>query len=140
MSRAWKKAGKGSNNSQQSTTAPKRQFQKLSIGESALNLGAFVSFAFLGAVAVYNIWLYQQIFTNLLPLPWEFLQWVFGFFGWMLVQIAELIPILIRSEIALMALIAIAIDAFPRVADNGSASAAVKRLRDRINSYPDWWV
>jgi hypothetical protein len=68
------------------------------------------------------------------------LRWVFGFFGWSLIQIAELIPILIRSEIAFMALIAIAISAFPQVKDNGSHSAAVRRIRDRINSYPDWWL
>ena len=116
------------------------QTRKISIGEIALNLGSLVSYAFLGAVAVYNVHLYQQIFTNLLPLPWAPLQWIFGLFGWALIQIAELLPILIRSEIAFMALIAIAIGAFPKIAHDKRHSAAVARIRDRINSYPDWWL
>jgi hypothetical protein len=116
------------------------QTRKISIGEIALNLGSLVSYAFLGAVAVYNVHLYQQIFTNLLPLPWAPLQWIFGLFGWALIQIAELLPILIRSEIAFMALIAIAIGAFPKIAHDNRHSAAVARIRDRINSYPDWWL
>lgn len=116
------------------------QTRKTSIGEIALNLGSHVAYLFLGAVAIYNIHLYQQIFANLLPLPWAWLQWVFGFLGWMLIQIAELLPILICSEIAFMALIAIAIGAFPKIAHNKHHSPAVSRLRDRINSYPDWWL
>ena len=116
------------------------QIRTISIGEIALNLGAFVAYAFLGAVAIYNVHLYQQIFSNLLPLPWAFLQWIFGLFGWALIQIAELLPILIRSEIAFMALIAVAIGAFPKIAHDSRHSAAVARIRDRINSYPDWWL
>lgn len=116
------------------------QSRKTSIGEHSLNLGALVAYAFLGAVAVYNVWLYQRIFADLLPLPWDWLQWAFGFLGWMLIQIAELLPILIRSEIAFMALIAMAIGAFPRIAHDKRHSPAVSRLRDRINSYPDWWL
>ena len=38
------------------------QIRTISIGEIALNLGAFVAYAFLGAVAIYNVHLYQQIF------------------------------------------------------------------------------
>lgn len=116
------------------------QTRKISIGEISLNLGSGVAFFFLGVVAIYNVYLYQQIFSNLLPLPWAWLQWAFGFLGWMLIQIAELLPILIRSEIAFMALIAIAIGAFPKIAHDKRHSPAVSRLRDRINSYPDWWL
>ena len=116
------------------------QTRKISIGEIALNLGSLVSYAFLGAVAVYNVHLYQGIFRDLLPLPWAWLQWVFGLFGWALIQIAELLPILIRSEIAFMALIAVAIVAFPKIAPDQSHNAAMVRIRDRINSYPDWWL
>lgn len=143
MSRAWKRASaEKSNNSQQSSdrSSSKRQFRGMTVGETALNLGAFVSFAFLGAVAFYNVWLYQQIFSNLLPLPWPALQWLFGLFGWALIQIAELMPTLIYGELAFMALIAVAISSFRQVEDNGSSSAAVRRLRDRINSYPDHWL
>lgn len=118
------------------------RFQKPKLrtaGEATLNLTALAATAFLGAIATYNISLYQKIFSNLFELPWAWLQWLFGFSGWLLIQLVEVLPILLRNELGFMALIAIAASTFPRINVNQSNPIA-KRLGDRINLTPEWWL
>lgn len=111
----------------------------LTIGEFALNLGTFVSFAFLGCVGIYNIYLYQQIFSRLFDLPWEWLQWLLGLTAWALIQTAELMPYLIENEASFMALLAVGINVFPRVDEKASSPIASRLLR-RINTFPQRWL
>lgn len=108
-------------------------------GEIFLGLASRLSFVLLGIASVYNIWLYQQIFARLLELPWAWLQKAFGFFGWAVIQIAELMPFLIYSEIAFMALIAIAVQHHPKVSV-ASDSPIIKRITDRVNHFPERWL
>jgi hypothetical protein len=123
-------------------TKAKRNFftdRNITAGEVALNLTAFAACVLLGAIAVYNISLYQKIFTQMLELPWVWLQWVFGVSGWGVIQLVEVMPILLRNELGFMALIALAAMTFPRV-HVGSNSPVAQRLGDRLNLTPERWL
>lgn len=108
-------------------------------GEVCLGLASRLAFVLLGLASVYNVWLYQQIFARLLELPWAWLQKAFGFVGWAVIQIAELMPFLIHAEIAFMALLAIAIQHHPKVSV-ASESPIIKRITDRVNHFPERWL
>lgn len=129
---------KGKEKEQTKTSAPRAQ-GKLTHGEIALNLGSVLSILFLGSVAVYNMHLYHKIFGELLPLPWPWLQKAVGLTAWATIQIAELLPFLIRSEVGFMALIAISTSAMPKV-KSSSADPIVTRMARRINTFPQRWL
>lgn len=142
---AWKTASNRAvkttaRESSPTTTNKRPKLPKVTVGELSINLGAFVAYALLGGAAIYNAHLYFRIISELLPLPWLWLQVLVGVSIWGLIQIGELLPFLIRSEVGFMALIALATERFKGVDPAIARNPTSARLAKRINNFPARWL
>lgn len=113
---------------------------KYSLGEASINGIAIASLIALGCAAAYNLYIYNQVYARLFPVPWAILQRALSTAIWALVQLIEVFPILLNNELGLMALVAIAISLFPRASISDSDNPAVARLRDRWNTFPERFI
>jgi hypothetical protein len=122
-----------------SVSARRQPRGRITLGERVINVGVYASIALLVAVGIYNCWLYVQIFKQLLPLPWSWLQTAFGVLGWVVLQTGELLAMFINSELGFMALLAVSAMAHPNI-KIVNANPIAQRIADRVNSFPARWM